>query len=534
MTLLRKILAKALWAGFGVGLMLAAVVGCDVSDDGRPPPDDSLFFPTGVVADPSGNLLYVTNGNTDLRFNGGSLVAIDFAAALAAHRDGKCTARDPVATNTPVCLESRPPGGLGLVLADRTVRIGSFAGQPAMQRFFVARRDMSGQPLGRRRSCTPDMSGMGCDCTAAIDDPDCVPMLDEDRTQGVRLLIPVRGEPSLTWVNVDASGHFVCGQGQSPVPACDGNHRITSFPNDDENLLPPEPFGVAVHEGLGVAVMAHLAFGTISLFDVGDAPTSLPRLAYTNAETFAPTSSGARGVYGLAFRPFEGSAVPAGNACAPQPRCSLADFSWLYASSRFSARTGLLLVRGAEECRPALAGDTCAAAGRNLSLVRGPDVRIETILADGADLRDVKFSADGKHAYVLSRRPPSLLDIDTSPGGPTAAEPRNVVRQIIEVCADPSLLTVREEPGPTRIYVTCFAAGQVYVVDPNLGDVVDVVDVGRGPNGFTLVPGRPLRGVVANFAENNLSVIDLEPGSPTENVVLFKIGYPRLIMGAGR
>jgi len=67
-----------------------------------------------------------------------------------------------------------------------------------------------------------------------------------------------------------------------------------------------------------------------------------------------------------------------------------------------------------------------------------------------------------------------------------------------------------------------YFTGQVFVIDPPRGQVIDVIQVGRGPNAVQLVPGSGksqnplglgLLGVVANFADNDLSVVSLEPGA---------------------
>jgi hypothetical protein len=36
----------------------------------------------------------------------------------------------------------------------------------------------------------------------------------------------------------------------------------------------------------------------------------------------------------------------------------------------------------------------------------------------------------------------------------------------------------------------------------------------------------PRRGYVTNFSESTIAVLDLEPGSPTENQVIARLGFP--------
>src|SRR5215210_9375193 len=72
-------------------LLLAA---CDAANQGEPPPVDELFFPSGLLLDrrtpASGDLdeprrwLFVANGNNDLSFNSGTVLAIDLDAFFSA------------------------------------------------------------------------------------------------------------------------------------------------------------------------------------------------------------------------------------------------------------------------------------------------------------------------------------------------------------------------------------------------------------------------------------------------------------------
>jgi hypothetical protein len=64
---------------------------------------------------------------------------------------------------------------------------------------------------------------------------------------------------------------------------------------------------------------------------------------------------------------------------------------------------------------------------------------------------------------------------------------------------------------------------------------VKTFTVGRGPSGLVfddtlLDDGVTKRNVayVVGFGDNNISVIDLKPGSPTEYHVVQRIGFPRV------
>jgi hypothetical protein len=323
-----------------------------------------------------------------------------------------------------------------------------------------------------------------------------------------------------------------CKQGPGIAAACDGSRRITTLYTDKTVVVAPEPFEVAVSEEMGIAATAHLYNATVALFDLGDARGSTPAMVDQRVGIFDFNANGARGAYGMTVRPIDAASLPA--TCEGLPGCTLGDFALLLATSRFSPRVAELVARGADQCRPTMAGDPCMGPPRQLSIAGGEQVRLDTYLIDGGDVRDISFTRDGRRAYVVERRPPSLVEIDTSPSPPPAGDPRGVVLRAVEVCGEPSLLMLREDPPPLRAYVTCFSDGQIFVVDPQRGATVDVIDVGRGPNGIVQLPRHPTLGALAavvNFADNNLAFISLEPASPTENRVLFKIGAPRPITG---
>ena len=526
-----------------IRLFLATLVfgACTGSDEGRTAPADSFFFPTGVAISPDSHFAYVTNGNTDLRFNGGTVVAVDLQEAIRRYiaEPTKCGfATDPIDNRIAVCDEKNPvmdPQGVPrtLIQADKTVRVGNFPGQPAVQQFL--------KPTG-----TATERGTLAACDPAQGDPNCIPQYQPDPSQGFRLLVPVRGDPSLTWINIDQNGSLNCGQGAGPVGQCDGAHRITQLLIDSTIVYAPEPFGVAVSNEMGVALTSHLASATVSLFDIGDRATTPPHFVDVINGVFDVNQNGAQAAYGVALRPLDPALVPA--TCPGLPTCTLGDYEIFFATSRVSPRLAQLVARGADLCRPELdACGTCTNPDpstcppcdvcngqREMAVVESTQVRLDLYLSDGSDVRDVKFTKDGSRAYVVDRSPPTVVEFDTSSVPPPAGDPRDIILRAVEVCPQPSLLALREDPPPLRVYVTCFAAGQIFVIDPPRGEVVDIINVGRGPNAVELLPTHdgPLGqvAVVANFADNDLAVVDLNPGSATENTVLFKIGMPNPVM----
>jgi hypothetical protein len=76
-----------------------------------------------------------------------------------------------------------------------------------------------------------------------------------------------------------------------------------------------------------------------------------------------------------------------------------------------------------------------------------------------------------------------------------------------------------------RIFVTCYDDGLIYVVDP-VALNFSAIDVGVAPTSLVFSQQDPGIAYVASFFNSHLSVIDLRPGSPTENRVLLRIGLP--------
>ncbi len=240
--------------------VLLTAAGCTAALDEVRPPQDQFFFPTGLALSPDGSVLFVTNANSELRYDSGTVAVVD-VAAVAALRDawvssgqvpsGRDCEIDVAVSNTLVCNEKE------VLLADATVRTGNFATELGVQQL----------------------------------------------TDGnLRLFIAMRGDPSVTWIDYDtANRNLSCG-GSGSVPVCDEAHRITQMRDDlDLPTLVDEPFGIYVDSGNEYAMVTHLTSGAVSLIDT-PADGSPPMLVDSLGGLFAPDSSGIRGAVGVAGR----------------------------------------------------------------------------------------------------------------------------------------------------------------------------------------------------------------------------------------
>ncbi len=131
--------------------------------------------------------------------------------------------------------------------------------------------------------------------------------------------------------------------------------------------------------------------------------------------------------------------------------------------------------------------------------------------------RSVAVSADGTRLYAAYRAPDSVvvLDIsDTSEGGA-----RGRVLSKIPLANDPSDIIVvpPHEDVPELVYVSCYKADSIEVLDMAARATVGHIRTGRGPAGMALVDRADLglkRLYVALFQDAAVGVVELDATSP--------------------
>lgn len=485
-----------------VALAGSLVLGaCATEEPGISPHRDRFYFPTGITLDPSRELLYVTNSNADLMYNGGTILALDIgrfpqdlsriAQAVAQGRlDCKPARTDSTSWE---CKESQ------FAHANATLRIGSFPSGIQLSsdgRLFVPTRgddyllwanvvDLPNGGLDLRCNDDPETGcggvGTGEDCSVW----DCDGAHRVDYSESLRQSLP--SEPfgillnELVAAHVDAGGvRRTCRDGLPQPPDCDCGAARHCVDERDTACCQPPPSSEAIH-----IYLAHLLGGEVSLFTTsrcsGD-ETCQVTLQDIRGNFFATHPKlGIQGGYSLA-------AKTPGDPAGP-----------IYVSSRVDTRLASFFVRD------------------NHYIVDDSRVLVGAIYP-GADNRDLAFAPGGDTLYVVNRQPPSLLAIDmTLEDG----LPKEEVVWVEEVCGDPSML--RLDPQGDLAYVVCFGTAQIYVVDIGLGQVVEQITTGKGPNELVLDPARK-RAFVANFLENTVGIIDLDPTHTTYRRMVVRIG----------
>ncbi len=434
-----------------LGLACFALAACTASADEVRPPETQFYFPTGIGVSPDESKLFVTNANSELRYDSGSVNVLDLAmidsiaAVWTVGKDTSGCTPDTDRTETLVCDEAQ------FMLPNSGARIGNFATQLGVQ-----------------------------DASSAGDGK-------------IRLIIPTRGDPSVTWIDWDGS-KLSCNTDDQGFELCDDAHRLSYVHNDpDVAYLPEEPYDVFVDSPGEFALVTHLSSGYVSLINTpaaGNASISDVAVGLFAADPL----TGLQGATGVA-----GHATPSGQ-------------DTVYVGSRSEDRIQTFTVG-----RPPNFVDPFLITGNYFFLdsVGGNS-------GGSSDTRGMKFAADGQRMYLLNRNPPTLQVIDTSLKD--TGFPANKVIGATDICRSASTLTVLDSGDGEKVYLTCFSDGQMYIVDPSgQSSVADIVTVGRGP--YSIAASAVHKKIyITNFLEDTIAVIDVAPGSQTRNRVVLRIG----------
>jgi DNA-binding beta-propeller fold protein YncE len=502
-------------------LVAGLTSGCFSTGGGVDPPLDELYHPVGVTLGRDGDLLYVANNDADLRYNGGTVQVLDAKTLRKAlpqwcQSDDNCVARET--------CDGEATGLLGVCRRD---------GVPSCQ---GSEEDISLQ--------TPAVCGVveleldtnvlaGVRTAPGSTDIRRVTLTDGGQTRH-RLLVPVRGDATLHWMDVEAkSGRakvIDCGQGDNH--SCDTKHRVggEDARAPDGSKVPPEPAGIGVSPDGRTILMGHQTRAAVSLFTNGRSGPELQEV-----------------VRGLGVSPI---------ALAPLPMrhddpTHRGDFLLTYVHSRETQRpyVELLSVWSWPEDNDA-AGGFVQRAGRAYFTASQSGLDSRGIVVDSferqvcqdacectvasdceacsAACREVPLSV-----YVASRSPDALLVGQTS----TEGEPQQGTllpnfTQAVSLRGEPSRLvssSLIDEFGRVvpRVMVLSVTTGSETIYDPVAGQVEARVIVGRGPQSIAVDSDRGLA-YVALFNDSSIAVVDLDKRRSTFAQVLLLIGRPSL------
>lgn len=458
---LRVRLRRAL-SPLGLGIVVAA--GCYNPGEGADPDDLHPYFPVGLAVSDSGRWLFVANSNFDLKYNAGTVLALDLAKIKdEARKCGEKLRANP----TDACKYGVDTKDF----AAASVRIGAFAA------------DM--------RATARHAAGSGA----------IVP-------NAGRLLLPVRGDASLTAIDFDESESGVtlrCSGSPQPFGGrCSGNWLLGTDPAKSDRViaLEGEPFSLAIPEWTdsatepgksgGIAAVVHQSSGNVSLFVQATTDGSPPpgRLAYI--------------LGGLAGG---GTAIAALDNAGGYPRFLVTN----------RTQSNALVVQFFPDPQP----------GRSALVLT--DVVPISPQATGFDTRGVVVDppATGEtrptRVFLTNRTPAALVVGQVDPETKKLSFYENVALPV-----GPSRITRASIDGKTLILATSFDARAVVIYDPDARRITNVVRTDKGPYATTVDPVSKLA-FVCNFTDSNIQVIELDPaaaGRPDYQRVIFAVGKP--------
>lgn len=508
---------------------MQALLGCEERNPGTDPLTDQLFFPQGLLLDPRTPLdaparyLIVSSGNNNRAYNSGIILAIDldrFFAAWAVDPD-----RD--LSIYPYCeVDPDDPEGETVGRCVRDVGASIDALHPC--------RRLPLQPRVVECDEAPFIVGAGARIGTFS-----TQMAAARRGPTPQLWIPVRGEPSITFIDMlgspDTPPEFECEQPEDDE-RCAENHRLSHLRNDRGlEALQREPFTIIIDESdtFRYAYIAHSAGARLSIIDLdglqipGEEPgvrDGRPAIVSSPA-LFTPVGGTSfSGGYGIARRPCDPARSPTLTLGCERPlvygsfRYSLSITSFTVGGLDLSDAGGSVRCGAPNELgEPGVVDCEATIQSFRQVAIGGLDLTNPVSTALG----DVAFAdAAGEDLLVLQTNPGALMRVNTSldersapydtPSGPP-----------LELCDEPNRMRVWPEEG--LAFISCFDSANVYAVDVRAMRLVDVIVTGTGPNELALDPIRKML-YVAHTLEASIGVIDVDRTRPTYLKEVGRIG----------
>jgi len=459
--------------GRGARLLLAAalatlsVAGCAETEKGIPHPIDRLHFPTTLAADPDGRFLYVVSSNFDVRYRTGAVTAIDLDT-----------------------WELLPETAIGIGHFGGEIAVHPVAGDGYRAVGYVTSR------AGRSLQWFTISDGAAADGEGGAPIVDCG--LDEGAAED--------GE----------------------VRECQDDHTVTGaerkrLPRDDEGLDPEQ---IAAADDAGVDMSLGLDVYGVTVFPAHGGVSDY--LLVTNPRNGELSVFHIQGGYPV-DPDTPGQAAGDRLAAGDGPRSAPGEPVYL---------EDVFVVGGAFAVALTPEGDEAYATSRFANGVtpfeitefpdpdggdrRWPQVRTEgpvviansTLVGDFG--RELVFDRSGARAYLAYRNPSSVVLLDTARD--EAGRRSNRVLDLVDVGLQPTALALAATgPGGTdRLYVVCYGAEELWVLDPDTLNVEDVLDLPGGQFDLVVLPdadGRR-RGYLTMFELDAVAVVDLDPTSP--------------------
>jgi hypothetical protein len=553
----------------------AAIVvasACYSTGNGTAPPGNQMYYPVGLAVSAGGNVLYVANSDFDLQYNGGTVQSYDL----------KAIRNDTVRLLLGIYTDAPPfdAGALDAAAIDPEAGAPNPGGTDAGPLPFTARTD-AGCPFtqlyppptnpndpggwnnepGRLpigQACAPPMNSeayfkddvvIGAFATTAQFSNFAVPPQPPNASD--RLFVPVRGDATLTWMdvvddvaydnydkkhpngpnpgdNIDTYPPFHLGCNRDSTGRCDVIHhagQLTDPGNTRQLTLPGEPFAMAVSDDGTAIAVTHQAEGDTSLFLSGvDQPA--PNFA-TSLQFYVDNLP--LGGDGIVAIPHD-QALPNLSPGNPNPLrpaflqtsnlSAEIDLLRYYSDEGYQsllpvdgggaglADAGLAIRVGSSNLRPFLVKERAynAAIEPNDTNSRGiaidPTPRIaceQGVLAAGGTVESpdyVTCAETPSRVFIASRSPASLLigsiGAFSEEGGVYDPDALTLYESK-SLSAGPSNVYVAPIVDATghysvRVFVVCFDSQTIAIYNPETDIVENVVETGPGPFGMAFDP----------------------------------------------
>ncbi len=503
-----------------------ASVGCVSPGEGPTPPGGDLYYPVAAAISPAGHTMYVANSDFDLQYNAGTVVALD----LDRIRKIVQGMWDPANPDPCTGIGDNPQK---LLYPGRCAAI-----------------DLASAP-DHRGSLIVASTQIGAFATNLL-------VLKRQGGPGARLFIPVRGDPSITWLDLDddryATGtdfprQLYCGQ-TAGSPRCDAAHRAGQDPKANLRgaVLPPEPFDLASTEDGSAIVVSHQTTGAMSLLT--NEWDGVPTLQFV-AGGFPYGAVGVVAVpppkyawrVGLNYQP---GFLATFRAAAEVDLIRYYDDTAAAPSHPFITRAGAAPItvnaggwdsRGIaldpterKSCEATCGDQHCS---DQCSTISDPADR-DTCERDCWDDTCLQDCAKVPLAvYIANRSPPSLLVGETRTNvGPTGSDDQVSIYDSIPLSYGASRVLVgsvigRDGNPQTRVFVSCFDSRYVFIYDPVGRRVDGQISTGRGPQGLVQDPLAPYLYVV-HFTDSYVGAVDLDMrNADTYATIVATIGVPK-------
>lgn len=462
-------------SALAAALLLSVGSGCNLDNPGPTPPRGRINTPVALElsrttnSDGEPRFLYIANANFTLRYNQGSVQALDLDALQRELQEREA------------CLN--PDDG---------------DGQEEPNPDCEQRQER--EEVGPRGFEIP-LTGNGGLEDVLIASEVLIESFPEGlamRPDGERLYTAIASDENLTFIDIETPGQLRCGGGQGRHE-CSARFRVGSSEIANERRLrfPGEPVDL---------VAGHLS-------DFAET---------TDDSAYVMVAHRAGAVSLFVEEPGEGTAPPARVPRLVHVRGGLREE---LTSITFSPEDDLFLLGTLTRSRAVLerVGVAVGANPSRAVVYDASDLGIVGISPGRGTTYDVRIDPERPSLpFAVSRRPTALLRLDSQQSSANQTRVRDIVEvgngasRVVTGC----LSQEAEAPAPNpycadpnaRLYafVSCFDARQVYVVDVALGQIVTVLQGFSGP--FAMALDRPRKYLyVADFSSSVLRVVDVGP-----------------------